>query len=473
MKTLSSLIIVISAVLFNPSSLHCQYQWTDVEPLAPTQENSINLSLSHYGYVWEHVVDSATTAIYYQPLQYNLVCLALTPGVRYGNPYIDGTFSNCHVVFEGNPNGDKDIFYVVVDEMGNIIVEKQNLVASPADDHDFCFVKVGGIGKITWLEADMVKVGAIEQLSGNLLQLSEVTTIDAGNCSNPIVIDWNDKVYWTKQLDTIDVVRFSEPELSGGWSLPVNVDTASQIQLLDRSNAGYPIMHWTFTNDSTWFMKDYIFYGGGADILIPEVELAHPIDFDVFYNPPPVKDRIDIYDSEFFQSFTKLHNGYNEIFLNEEADPDNYYNFSNMGANCRNPQFFLGEPTGPYSYWFYLTWEATVDSTWQIYSSKIQVNWGGGGVGENQSTIKNISVSPNPFIDDIEIRFDLEKSIMVEIDILDTRGNFITTLLSENCGQGSFIKHISIPPTENYHGICFLRVRAGESFSYYKLIRVK
>jgi len=220
-------------------------------------------------------------------------------------------------------------------------------------------------------------------------------------------------------------------------------------------------------------MKDYLHSGGDPDILIPDVELDHPIDFDVFYAGVTVKDRLDIYGPNFFQSYTKLYDNYNEIFLNEEDDPNSYYNFSNIGTNCRHPQFFLGESIGPYTYWFYLTWEAFLDNSWQIYYSKIQVQWGGGGVEENNSAVRNIIVFPNPIKDVFEIQFDLVQSTFIEIDLLNYRGQIAANLLAENCSQGNFSQHFVLSESSSKPGIHFIRFKADGRFSYQKVVKVK
>lgn len=177
------------------------------------------------------------------------------------------------------------------------------------------------------------------------------------------------------------------------------------------------------------------------------------------------------FDINFFQAYVGHHNGYDEIFLNEPYDPNAYYNFSDLGMNCRNPQFFVGEYSGPSSFYFYITWEALVNSSWKIYYSKTSITWGGIEETSNNK-VNNVTVSPNPFKDAFEIQFDLAQSIFVQIDLLDKRGQIIAKLFSGNCSQGNFSRHFIVPEPYSNTGINFVRFKVGESVFHKKVIRM-
>jgi hypothetical protein len=464
---------LVLVFFFVSKTFYAQYSWSDIAPLIPEHTNSKNLSLNTEGFVWEYTNDSASTSIYYKPLQYDPVCLASTPGIKYTNPYIFSTSpSTIYILFERIENGNKDILYSAVDEIGTILVDAEGLVVSPANDHDFSVHYNSVFRKLTWMEENKVKVGSLQFLSNHLLELNEIHTIDSGDCANPVLGSWNGALHWIKKYDSLDVIRYSEPDRQG-WTTPVNIDTANQIKSLDICTNFFPVLHWTFLNDSGWRMKDYFNLGNNPQILIPNVEQDHSIDFDTYYAGITVKDKIEFWGENFFQTFIKLQDGYDEVFLNDEFEPDTYYNFSAMGTNCRKPQFFLGEGIGPYSNWFYLTWEASIGDAWNIYYSEMQVDWGGGGIEESKSVLSNITVSPNPCISNIEIRFDLDRPSQIELDILDDRGNFLLNFSSENLSQGSFLKTLTLPSTIGYSGVCFLRIEADGKYAYKKLVRVK
>lgn len=469
MKKNLGIIIVFFVLLSFSTDALAQYWWWPNHQLIPTQDKTANLFLNYDGYAWEYEVDSATTAIYYLSMswgRYEPVRILFTPGVKYTNPKIS-EWPGGRIFFETNINGNTDIYVILVDGTGNPVGEMQPLVTSPANDHDICFNDYYSPAQIAWLEDETVKTGILNQ-SNNHFSVSDIVTIDSMNCASPT---WFESLLWIKHMESFDVIRSSTLNVFG-WTEPVNIDTAAQIQSLKNTAWFYQLLQWTFKEDTSWFMMDYFYtpgYSNNSEI-VPDVILDQPFDFDVCNIGYGVKSSGSI-DANFFQAYIKNINGYDEVFLNQDYDINTYYNFSNMGANCRNPQFFCGETAGLNAFYFYLTWEVFVDSSWQIYYSKTPITWGGIEENEN-SLIKNLVVSPNPFHDNIQIGFDMEKPASLVIDLVDIHGRLLQKLYSGKCDGGSFSKQFNLSG-KGFTGPCLVRFNIEGSYSFVKVIRVK
>jgi len=468
MKTSMKLIPCLIQVFLLSSVLQAQW-WTSTQPLIPSQDNCTNLSLCGGFFVWEHQVDSATTAIYSQSIGSGSepICLLFTSGVKYMKPCIYTGWPNNLFFFEANPNGNTDIYLIMVDQSGIPIDEIQPLVATSSNDHSVQYIYNMWPEKLVWLEEETIKVANINQNNYHFT-ISDIVTIDSLNCSFPSVFEGYNALYWIKHLESFDVIRLSTPTESG-WSEPVNIDTAHQITMLRSTIYYYQLLQWTFKEDTSWFMNDYFPDYSDPFHIIPNIEQDHPFDFDVCDIGYGVKGH-DAVDGNFFQAYVGYYEGFNEVLLNYEGDIDNYFNFSDLNANCRNPQFFIGEIVFPSTFYFYLTWEAYVDNSWQIYYSKMPITWG--NISENEtSPVSKIKVNPNPFSDRFDISFDLEKSMPVTVDLLDVHGTIMMNLVSETCTEGSFSRTYDMTGFPGQGGLYFIRFGVDGKYFFEKVVK--
>jgi len=469
MKRVFSIMLVGFVFLANLSKAQTLYWWLPQNQLVPAQENSANVFISGDVLVWEHQVDSATTAIYYNCVgNIEPICLLFTPGVKYTKPSIHGGYPYITIFFEANQNDNSDIFLILVDDAGNPITEMQQLTTSPANDHGLQYIENCWPRKFAWLENETLKVADLVQNDYHFT-VSNIVTVDSLNCSSPVVFEYYNSLYWIKNMEFFDVVRVSN-ESETGWTTPVNVDTANQIEALKNTTYNYQHLQWTFKEDTNWLMMDYFPENYNPSFVIPDVSLDHPFDFDVCDIGYGVKSSGEI-GGNFFQAYIKNQDGFDEVFLNQDYDINTYYNFSNMGANCRNPQFFIGEYFESYTFMFYVTWESFIDNAWHIYYSKTPITWGGIEENEN-SLIKNLLVSPNPFRDEFEISFDVEKSAEAVIDLVDIHGRLLQNLYTGKCDGGSFSKQFNLSG-KGFTGPGLIRFQIDGNYAFVKIIRMK
>ncbi len=473
MKKLMRIVSYLTLIFLISSGLQAQ-SWSGVQPLIPSQDNSTNLNLNCLMMVWEHQVDSATTAIYIRSTLpgSDTICLAQTVGVKYSKPEAFLSSPNHLVLFETNENGNSDIYGIIVDSQGNAVSEIQPIVSSEADEHSIDYsANYAFLPNLAWIADGILKAGMFDQ-SNNLFSLSGIAIVDTGNCSNPTWWGMGMPLYWIKCTDSMQFLRYSEFENSA-WNEPENLDIATNMTGLNSCNRIFPIISISSNNDSTWVMKDFVFdYGQQTpEIIIPEVYQDHSFDFDAHYFLPGVKSVSETWEGSIFQAFANNTGDHDEIFLNENSfDPNAYINFSNLGVNCRNPQFFEGEVIGSSAFNFYLTWESFIDNSWQIYYSITPYSVG--DIVENEpSPVSNIVVIPNPFSDRLDISFDLEKSMPVTVDLLDVHGRVLMNLVSETCTEGSFSRPFDLTGFPVQSGLFFIRFGVDGKYSFKKVVK--
>jgi len=465
MKTSMKLIPCLVLVFMLSSGLQAQV-WTTPQLLIPSQDNCTNLSLCSGFLVWEHQIDSATSAIYSRPISPGSepVCLAQIQNVIFANPKI---FWGNFILFETNLNGNTDIYGIEVNSLGSPLGEMQPLVATPENDHDIsCPYYVTIFPKLAWMENETLKAGNFNYSTPFFI--SNIASLDSAGCENPgLLVPFIAHLYWIKHLDSVDVLKYSNCFGTGNWSEPVIVDSAKQIHGLQTS--GYDIFSFSAKKDSIWFMKDYVFdeYGPDPDSLTLPIEQDYPFDFDAYFSPAQSEEL----NGSIYQAFAKNAGDHNEIFYYDPLIPEQCYNVSEMGVDCRNPQFFGGE-SGAYYFNLYLTWEAFIDRFWQIYYSTTQIYIG--GIEENEaSLIKDINISPNPFSDQFQISFTLEKPLPITVDLMDIKGRIVTNLHSEICAEGSFSRTYDMTGFSDRCGLYFIRFGVDGKYSFKKVVKGK
>lgn len=99
------------------------------------------------------------------------------------------------------------------------------------------------------------------------------------------------------------------------------------------------------------------------------------------------------------------------------------------------------------------------------------------GVKENTTAVQNIeennfsvSIFPNPAIDFLNLRINLDELSSVQMDLLDIRGNRIENLFSEEQMNGEVSKSFDVSPYPK--GIYFLRLRTEGNYSLHKVIKM-
>jgi hypothetical protein len=116
--------------------------------------------------------------------------------------------------------------------------------------------------------------------------------------------------------------------------------------------------------------------------------------------------------------------------------------------------------------------EGTAGWGWIIDNLKIQ---SGASAVENESTIPTVySLSqnyPNPFNPETTIKFTLPQRSRVKLEIFDSLGRIISTLVNSDLDAGSY--HYNWNGTNYASGVYFYRLTANDFSSSKKLILLK
>ena len=78
---------------------------------------------------------------------------------------------------------------------------------------------------------------------------------------------------------------------------------------------------------------------------------------------------------------------------------------------------------------------------------------------EDDKTISNVKVFPNPIDDDLNLAYRVNKDTNLTIKIMDVLGNEIATLLSQRVGAGEQVETFNISQLSS--GFYFVRLIAG------------
>ena len=88
------------------------------------------------------------------------------------------------------------------------------------------------------------------------------------------------------------------------------------------------------------------------------------------------------------------------------------------------------------------------------------------------SFLKNIQITPNPFVNNFEVKFYLTKKMEVKIKLFDAQGQLVNTLLNKNLSQGQ--QQINFPTTDLASGVYFVKIiTEGNKMEHFRIIKVR
>ena len=84
----------------------------------------------------------------------------------------------------------------------------------------------------------------------------------------------------------------------------------------------------------------------------------------------------------------------------------------------------------------------------------------------------SIKIFPNPFHDNFNIVYHLNKESFVKIEIYDLVGKKITTLVDEKQKYKTYNYNFSFKMSKLYGGLYLLKIKTDDIVYYQKLLRV-
>ncbi|MCK9268804.1 MAG: T9SS type A sorting domain-containing protein [Bacteroidales bacterium] len=431
MKTFLQNIIILLATLMFPGHVSGQvFFFGDPEPFILDDHDKQNAVLGYAGesigylLIYEQPTDSASTAIVYWRYLSNdpPVTLIAVPGVHFRNPKLFHPYwyfphdTVGYVFYEKVVGESTGLYYITVTPDGG-----QSLPVA--------FAVEGSVNNL-YSYSYQVNSRMVYHSNGNVLAFyptysgGEVSfsipdTVFTGEITDLAI--QNDQIFWLTPNNDSTLLMMSQLMYPNYWSDPQAVKTEKQIASLGGFNFDYNEgwLSFTFEAAGKWYINNVYNHSYGPPYFyLLDIESDSAFDYDAFATYLAVKG----YDPDvYFSAFIRDTMGAREVFMrNKDWDGDHYFQLSNLGTECRNPKFFLGEADGDGFRWGYLIWEAFVDGHWQIYQSRASFGWD--GINEQQQP-EGVSVSPNPARDFVRIQNSRELDL--NIKIMDMSGRLI------------------------------------------------
>jgi hypothetical protein len=495
MKTPASYFILLQAFIFtiflNFQELKSQsfYEWESKTFLTDSVSDNTNPDIAVIEYVtdpslnmvWENSTDEGSTAIFYKDLLQTSgpqVVISET-GVHFSHPKLvlvnyDSPGENFYVFYQTDQSGNEDIYYKKYGTDGQFS-EAFAFATSDENEENFIsetFTYMGSdepdryiVKTMVWTSAGKLMTCDLEK-NGDEFSFSEPVLLDDGSCSDSYI--YSNQIFYIKEDGNERFIYYIFRQYpTYEWSAPsVYFDQGNCYNL---SGDNVMPQYLTWSADSAGVFKNYIAntysqYNGYR--IGPESDT--PLDPAICTIILPVApEPLQFFD--FYMAFPYPDNGTDEIFMNPFYMSPEFENFSMSGTSNRNPEFFTGELVPGYDWCFYdyLVWEEYRNGHWQIFSSKTEMCVG--GINDEEDNQLSLNAFPNPFKNDIVIKFDLPYKDLVKIDIYDLFGRKVDEVFSGMMDKGSH--EITWNAEDLSKGIYLIRVQASESESSIRVVK--
>lgn len=359
------------------------------------------------------------------------------------------------------------VWYVQFDQNLNFF-QPQMLISQ--DNNPRFFLDYYGF--FTWINNGSILVN--KMFYQEHFQFGEIDTIQKFNASESFVKGYNNSaeaIYTLKLDDTLHL--FYQKKYTSGWIDPLEVDSGNISNLsINSMQSPFPISEFNFVynNNDTLFGFDtyyeerfpiYCNYGNIIDstLMLPTT-FSYYIPCDTYYWPTVFaciadngeKQDVLLFDSDFWV-----------IWEPQFVSNDIYEN--------RNVNFYTGlEGGSSYPFWteVFVIWETNMDDKTVLFQTDFLWYWCS-SVEENKNQALDLTVSPNPAIDCISIKFKTNQLLPIELEIWSMNNQLIRNIefnqnsVGENLFEWNLDKKIS-------PGIYIIRLVQGESAAIKKII---
>jgi hypothetical protein len=337
------------------------------------------------------------------------------PEVDYRNPQILPPF----LFFESNPNGNYDLFEVKLDEnglAGNII----QLTNTEYDENSFfidyycCWENEGNI------------ITANYQYSQDSILLTNIETIDTGNCHGPLLN--GNFIIWRKIENNESHIYYSEKTWPNyQWSDPDTVIHTNDNINLSLSTS---VIYWVGNGyHLCWQAADKIFftslYDIGYQISSPEIPGIESYYEPTAFNLVMFTDNIPELYSFAGQTGTER-----DIYIVDEYFTGYVLNITNDENINKNPKLFCGWTMENY-YQIINIWQTEINGYDVLFESSA-VYFATGGI--NEYSKNQLNVFPNPVKNKAIIQLDVNEAMMssIEISIFNNYGIRVDEIKIQN-----------------------------------------
>jgi hypothetical protein len=467
MKTLLKAFFILLIMLASANTLKSQ-EFDEPMPFVVNDYDKQNAVLGYaaqdLGFLlfWEQQTDPESTAIVYWRYLSNdpPVTLIADEGVHYQNPQLYHSswyfpYDTVGVVFYEKVQGENtDLYYIKIASDGgqslpvpfategnvnNLFTYDyydNSIMAYHSNGHVLTFHPINSGGDVSFSVPDTVFTGEITDLA-----------VQHG------------QIWWLWPNNDSTSLMMSSMTYGYNWSDPQILKTEKQIATLGGFNFDYNEgwLSFTYKAAEKWHINNVWYHTPEEpEFFHLEIESDSAFDYDAFSASIPVKQMTP---ELYYCAFIRDTAGAREVFMNNKSFiGDEYFQLSNLGTECRNPKFFLGERIDYTWAWGYIVWEAYVDGHWQIYKSTAPLPlWG--SIHEQQ--LEGVSVSPNPARDFVRIQNDQQLDLVIKI--MDISGRKIFEMSGKDA-------EITIPTSRWPRGVYLLNVVSGSKMLTQKIV---
>lgn len=428
--------------------------------------------------VWEHSTDSTSTEIYYQELLSGNEpqVIASEAGIHFTHPKIlkvDGTEFLFYVFYQGDQAGNQDLYYLKYSVDGQFtgpfpFATTNNDETSLVVGNDTYYKSADRymLTVLTWTSNGALMSCYLEK-NGEVYSFSEPVIIDNGACSDPVIV--NDySIFYIRDNEPGRFIYFVSRLPSNEWSEPALYFDQGNCYNLAEDNVMTQFLAWSADSNGTY--RNIIAHGDVFDGYAIGPVGETPLDPAVCTIVIAVKSQpVDFW--EFYLAFPYQAEGHDEIFMNDGYNfPPGFGNFTQSGLENRNPEFYPGE-VHPWEWWcfyVYLTWEEYRNDHWQIWYSKVKMC--AGGIDDQGDDPLSFEAYPNPFRDEISLKFKLSSDDFVLMEVYDIYGRKIRELYEGQMEKGE--KKVNWNDESTPPGIYMIRLQTPDNQSSIRVMKL-
>ena len=361
--------------------------------------------------------------------------------------------------YESDISGNFDLYAVQFN--GELVFEEPfQLTFTSGDERKASYD--GNYNLVSWETNGNVLAAKISH-SSELVALEDTQTLDFMGCSDPICC--NSRVVYLKMQEDSAAVYYSDWDFSlGQWGDPVAMDTTG-----NNSHCSCDRNMWFFS------AEDCIVYEKDGQIFNYFYDEIYALELDGF-NGDMHQPHSHIYDipvdnlpAPVFVTFSSQAEGDDDIFVYWSVFGEPVINVSEDTLVNANPEFSWGwYAQNPCSRYLLNIWESEQDGFRPLYMSKCAL-YVCGGTEENSGSDDRLEVFPNPFRDELNIRFYHESSEDVVFEIRNMNGRILKAWKAEKPGSG-WNEYRVEPDRDIPPGILYLTIREGDRHLFRKVI---
>lgn len=395
--------------------IHGQSPWEWSEPVTITDSISFNsnpnlvsgTSMLFYEKKFEF---QSPSSIYYTEIGTDIeIAILSDETVTYRNPQpAFGYYNHKYLFFESDASGNFDIY--ALEYLGNGIFGDTIQITNTTEEESSLSIFLSR--DATWLSYEQVNVAEF-YLYQDSLYFDNVVIIDNQQSANP-VLSYSGLIYQKYINSEYHIYKSIYNDTTWGSPQPV-------YSIGNNINLGPTRVFWDeYLRNAVWENNGNILYYNEWYNEVETIELngidsaSQPYSFYYFITTD------DNYNATL--SFTEGIGNNQEIYILNKSMGTDLVNISNNNVKDENSKLFEGPYDGMGNWWFYCIWQSHKNEHTVLYYSREPIMLG--EIDENKD-FSSLSLYPNPFKDQLTIKYQAKNNKKSTIEIFTITGKKI------------------------------------------------